>query len=672
MLPTNVSTGTVAGRFLIASGDGVDDGLDPDGGPASGRVLFTPAVPYLQNPDAADGPVTVLPEPVIGLLDKDGYLCTPMPRRPGRAGERGVRLIATDDVDMLTTDWTWTATFDLSVGKNRIPAASFHLPADATVDLTTVVSIPTNKGYGLPQAEAAAGVAKTAAVDAAQSAADAEAAAVQTVTTGAVVGDDLVLTKYNGETVVAGNVRGQQGEPGPNTVPTQDAVAGYIETPGNPVNTALSATTASAIKAADKRVSSAQAMGQTQQANTGKMIIGVFPEAVIAVNQYGLSQNENTQLNPLNWVAKNLPADAQTDIASMGHVSMVKFQGIYYMQIMRTDGLPMIVRASPKAGTAQFEWSAPLLIGEAGSNIISTALACDDQYIYWGDYGDTVAGPSVYRSINGAHWDRVLGPGGFTGRHVHAIEVDPYNPGHVWMTTGDANSAGYVYYSTDYGLTWQKPAFGANQAWQAVQISFDEDWIYFASDSTVHLVVYKIDRETHTPRWHGKNSHRYMPVPGGLPSRRITDLTTTQGSNKITSATANFTALDVGTRIRTEGQDIVPIDTYIQSVQDATTAFVYSSKAATLTTTTGRAVIGGEHWGVMPYYGAIDPVNGVYYFVAFNGSSGGNVNGLFAVLPDGSVILLDFLPAYPDARVYVSNDRGRVFVYGFWRPLLVM
>lgn len=93
----------------------------------------------------------------------------------------------------------------------------------------------------------------------------------------------------------------------------------------------------------------------------------------------------------------------------------------------------------------------------------------------------------------------------------------------------------------------------------------------------------KVDRATLTPEWGGRQTHRNLAVPGGLPSRKVTDLVTTNGSPVVTSATANFTAADVGSRLRTMGQNFVPIDAYIKSVDSATqvTLFVNATSAAT-------------------------------------------------------------------------------------------
>ena len=420
----------------------------------------------------------------------------------------------------------------------------------------------------------------------------------------------------------------------------------------------------------DRRVTSPQPQVPTSQAPSGAAIVGVFGNTLLSWSQFGLAQSENAGAT---WAMKTQPADVAASAASAMPGVAVLFKGNYYITAKKTsDGLPGIFRAAPITGTADFSWSAALLTGAAGSGIISTALAADDQYIYWGEYGDPTGGPSVYRSPDGTTWTRILGPGSFAARHVHGIFTDPYNPGHVYLTCGDAGSAGYNYRSTNYGATWSPlpNGLGTNQAWQSVQVSFDQDWIYFGPDTTSNFSVFRADRATLTPRWMGRQSHRYLPVPTGLPSRRVTDLTTTSGSTTITSATANFTSADAGSRIRTLGQNVVPIDSYIASVTNATTAVI--SAKATVTGSGYTAIFGGETWGAMGYYGAVDPTTGVYYFVSINGAAGGNVDGLFAVLPDGTMTLLDILTTSPDSRVTIDATNKRVYVRNFWRPLLAL
>lgn len=189
-LPINVGTGKVTGRFIVGIADGADVDDEPDAIPAKGAITFTASVPYLPDPTAAPSPVTILHTPIVGVLDADGVLCTPDPADPMQAGTPGLRLIATDDPDLSVQDWTWSVTYGLaSVGGAalKIPTHSMALPAGGSIDLTTVVKVPSSTGIGTEQAEAlaaaaqaAAQAASDAAVAAAQAAADAASAAAPT------------------------------------------------------------------------------------------------------------------------------------------------------------------------------------------------------------------------------------------------------------------------------------------------------------------------------------------------------------------------------------------------------------------------------------------------------------------------------------------------------------
>lgn len=164
-----------------------------------------------------------------------------------------------------------------------------------------------------------------------------------------------------------------------------------------------------------------------------------------------------------------MPADAPAAASKAVKTAVVLFKGNYYFQTLKiSDGLPGIFRTAPVAGVANFNWSGSLLNGAPGSTIFSTAFDADSQYIYWGEYGDAVGGPSIYRGADGTTWQQVLGPGAFAARHVHAIAADPYSPGHVYLAVGEANCAGYHYRSTGYGATWAKPPgeLGTSQAYQ--------------------------------------------------------------------------------------------------------------------------------------------------------------------------------------------------------------
>lgn len=142
-LPSNVSYGTVTGRFLLAYADGVDSDLNPDGVAAKGTVLFTPSPAYVKNLTALPAPVTILPATIECELDTDGYLL-------GSDGTRGVRLVATDDPDNNPLEWTWRVDFRLTdqddVPTRGITRFSFELPSNTTVDLAALAPVPSADG----------------------------------------------------------------------------------------------------------------------------------------------------------------------------------------------------------------------------------------------------------------------------------------------------------------------------------------------------------------------------------------------------------------------------------------------------------------------------------------------------------------------------------------------
>jgi hypothetical protein len=105
-LPSNVSYGTVVGRYLIAYADGSDVDLFPDGAPAKGTITFVPSIEKVRNANAVP-PVTIIPRTVVTSLDSEGYLTA-------YAGSRGVRLVATDDTDNIPTGWTYNVVYNLT------------------------------------------------------------------------------------------------------------------------------------------------------------------------------------------------------------------------------------------------------------------------------------------------------------------------------------------------------------------------------------------------------------------------------------------------------------------------------------------------------------------------------------------------------------------------------
>jgi hypothetical protein len=142
-IPSNLSYGTVTGRFLLAYADSNDSGLNPDAVPAQGTVYFTPSPNYIKDPSATPAPVTILPASIECQLDSEGYVV-------GYGTDRGVRLLATDDPQGNPVDWTWSVNFRLTDASGTpvrtIPDFSFELPAGTTVDLTDATPVPDANG----------------------------------------------------------------------------------------------------------------------------------------------------------------------------------------------------------------------------------------------------------------------------------------------------------------------------------------------------------------------------------------------------------------------------------------------------------------------------------------------------------------------------------------------
>jgi hypothetical protein len=176
--PPNVSYGRVVWQALSDVTDGPDSGTRPDFIAPSGEVTFVASTVVERNPSASPNPVSILRDPIAGVLDDEGYLCTP--GEDGLPAYRGVDLIATDDPDLNPTDWVYNVSYKVK-GKNgrQIALAShqIYVPTDAVVDLTTVGPVDNATAIGIPQAEALAAQAAAAAEDASVAASQALAAA---------------------------------------------------------------------------------------------------------------------------------------------------------------------------------------------------------------------------------------------------------------------------------------------------------------------------------------------------------------------------------------------------------------------------------------------------------------------------------------------------------------
>lgn len=132
--------GQVIGRFLAIVGDSADPDTTPDAMPLEGTVTLTPNISAALVATASPVPATVLPRSIVCTLDAEGYLTYD--------GAQSVYLLATDDPALNPTDFTYTASFGLSLSGGALSYApfSFELPAGATIDLTVVAPVPSSSG----------------------------------------------------------------------------------------------------------------------------------------------------------------------------------------------------------------------------------------------------------------------------------------------------------------------------------------------------------------------------------------------------------------------------------------------------------------------------------------------------------------------------------------------
>jgi hypothetical protein len=237
--------------------------------------------------------------------------------------------------------------------------------------------------------------------------------------------------------------------------------------------------------------------------------------------------DNNTLLESSDWAgtwgAPNpLPPDTTADQAT--RLLIFADQLFCAARNGSTDSLAVYV--SPfAAGDAPYTWTqTPLTAQPSTSAKSGTQFTCDAQYLYAGEYGDPPAGPNLYRSADGDDWATVFSRAdqlrliGRTARHIHAVAVDPYNAGHVYITTGDFGIAtGAALWrstqSADPG-TWEVVL--PTGRWQSSQISFDQNSIWLAADNHVDTAVV-VDRATMTAQTAASTHHYQIPVPGGAP-----------------------------------------------------------------------------------------------------------------------------------------------------------
>lgn len=139
--------GRVEARYIV----GTRNSPDPDGPPilvpARGTVVFTASIPF--NPHAVGTPEAfmLVKEPLVGVIDDEGFLCEPDPADPAMPGARGMPLPATINPAAAAAGWQWVATAKLvdAAGYPKtglIPTVRFTLAAGQTRNLSDLTKAP--------------------------------------------------------------------------------------------------------------------------------------------------------------------------------------------------------------------------------------------------------------------------------------------------------------------------------------------------------------------------------------------------------------------------------------------------------------------------------------------------------------------------------------------------
>lgn len=230
MLAIDIGSNMIVGQYGIGVIDGPDEDKKQDLIPLSGSITFSPSITNIIAGTPGES-VGIALAVVKGVLDEEGWLCTPGPDGVTPM-YRGVSLFANDGVGMSNKNWTWSVVYRFGVINGATPTIQAHALSVTTnvmgpqdyINLPDFAPVPSSPGIGTPQALALLAQAEAAATESATSAEEAAAVALQ--------------VKADAD---AGVFDGEPGPAGPNTVPTGEAIVAAIQ-PGGAAYGALSGT----------------------------------------------------------------------------------------------------------------------------------------------------------------------------------------------------------------------------------------------------------------------------------------------------------------------------------------------------------------------------------------------------------------------------------------------
>lgn len=141
LLPEEVPTGTIHGKFYFVSEDANDPDVDPDLTVVTGVVNFIASVPILHMPRYNS---TLVPLAFKAKFNAQGELV------PLKGEGIGIELPATNSAELDPMGYTWRVEFDLRESSTnhtiQIPPFNMQVSHGEVIDLTTVMPVAESPG----------------------------------------------------------------------------------------------------------------------------------------------------------------------------------------------------------------------------------------------------------------------------------------------------------------------------------------------------------------------------------------------------------------------------------------------------------------------------------------------------------------------------------------------
>jgi hypothetical protein len=167
---------------------------------------------------------------------------------------------------------------------------------------------------------------------------------------------------------------------------------------------------------------------------------------------------------------------------SLFHHLQLSNSGLYFLIFVGKEVLLLDVENSTVAHRSKVFGSRPLAI--------DTLHDC----FFYGEYKSNVNRNPIHiwrMNSENMNWENVWEFNSI--RHIHGVFKDPFSD-FLWVTTGDSDSESGIWCFDKNFETCEK-IVGGNQQTRAVSLLFDDDFVYFGSDTPLEKnFIYRFDR----------------------------------------------------------------------------------------------------------------------------------------------------------------------------------